>query len=110
VTGFAGTLAVYAIAALAEIGGCFAFWSWMRSGASIGWLVPGMASLALFGWVLTQAEPAAAGRAFAAYGGIYVLGAVAWMVLVERVPITRTDAAGVLLCASGCVVILVGQR
>jgi small multidrug resistance family-3 protein len=108
--GFAPTLAVYLAAALAEIGGCFAFWSWMRSGASPLWLVPGVASLCLFGWLLTLSEPAAAGRAYAAYGGIYVLCAVGWMVLVERVPVTRTDVAGVLLCLTGCVVILVGRR
>ena len=105
-----GTIAVYFLAALAEIGGCFAFWSWMRSGASIWWLVPGIASLCLFGWLLTLSQPAAAGRAFAAYGGIYVLCAVAWMMAVERIAITRADVAGVLLCLSGCVVILVGQR
>ena len=105
-----GTIAVYFLAALAEIGGCFAFWSWMRSGAGIWWLVPGIASLCLFGWLLTLSQPAAAGRAFAAYGGIYVLCAVAWMMAVERIAITRADVAGVLLCLSGCVVILVGQR
>ncbi len=108
--GLTGTLAVYLIAALAEIGGCFAFWSWMRTGTSAWWLVPGIASLCLFGWVLTLSQPAAAGRAFAAYGGIYVLCAVAWMLLVERVPIARADVAGVLLCLSGCIVILVGRR
>ena len=108
--GVAPTLAVYLAAALAEIGGCFAFWSWARSGASPLWLVPGIASLCLFGWLLTLSEPAAAGRAYAAYGGIYVLCAVGWMVLVERVPVTRADVAGVLLCLAGCVVILVGRR
>jgi small multidrug resistance family-3 protein len=110
VIGLAPTLAVYLAAALAEIGGCFAFWSWMRSGASVWWLLPGLASLALFAWLLTLSEPAAAGRAFAAYGGIYVLTAVGWMLLVERVPVTRSDVAGVLLCVAGCVVILAGRR
>jgi small multidrug resistance family-3 protein len=110
VTGLAPTLAVYLAAALAEIGGCFAFWSWARSGASVWWLMPGIASLCLFGWLLTLTEPSAAGRAFAAYGGIYVLAAIVWMVLVERVSATRTDVAGVLLCVAGCVVILAGRR
>ena len=109
-TGIPSTLAVYLAAALAEIGGCFAFWSWMRSGASAWWLAPGVASLGLFAWLLTLAEPAAAGRAFAAYGGIYILTAIAWMVVIERVPATRADAIGVLLCLAGCAVILVGRR
>ena len=109
-TGLAPTLAVYLAAALAEIGGCFAFWSWARSGASLWWLMPGVASLCLFAWLLTLAEPAAAGRAFAAYGGIYVLTAVAWLVLVERTPATRADLLGVGLCVTGCLVILTGRR
>jgi small multidrug resistance family-3 protein len=109
-TGVPGTLAVYVAAALAEIGGCFAFWSWVRSGASIWWLVPGVGSLCLFAWLLTLAEPAAAGRAFAAYGGIYVAMAVAWLVLVERAAVSRADLAGVGLCLIGCIVILTGRR
>ena len=109
-TGFASTLAVYLAAALFEIGGCFAFWSWLRAGARVWWLVPGVASLCLFAWLLTLAEPAAAGRAFAAYGGIYVLTAIGWMMLVEQIPATRADIGGVLLCVAGCVVILIGRR
>lgn len=57
-------------AALAEIGGCFAFWLWLRSEHSGWWLVPGIASLALFAFFLTRAEVQFAGRAFAAYGGV----------------------------------------
>jgi small multidrug resistance family-3 protein len=110
VTGLAPTLGVYITAALAEIGGCFAFWSWVRTGASLWWLAPGIASLCLFAWLLTLSEPAAAGRAFAAYGGIYVLAAIVWMVMVERISATRADVAGVLLCVTGCVVILAGRR
>ena len=109
-TGLVPTLAVYLAAALAEIGGCYAFWSWARSGVSVWWLAPGVASLCLFAWLLTLAEPAAAGRAFAAYGGIYVLTAVAWLLLVERMPATRADWLGVGLCVAGCLVILAGRR
>jgi small multidrug resistance family-3 protein len=104
------TLAVYLAAALAEIGGCFSVWSWRRSGASALWLAPGIASLCLFAWLLTLAEPAAAGRAYAAYGGIYVLCAVGWMLLVERVPVVRTDMIGAGLCVAGCLVILSARR
>jgi small multidrug resistance family-3 protein len=110
VTGWAPTLGVYCLAALAEIGGCFAVWSVVRSGAAAWWLVPGVASLCLFAWALTLAEPAAAGRAYAAYGGIYVLCAIGWMVLVEKVAATRADIMGATLCVLGCVVILLGKR
>ena len=64
----APTVALYALAALAEIAGCFAVWAWMRLGASALWLVPGLASLAAFAWLLTLAPSDAAGRAYAAYG------------------------------------------
>jgi small multidrug resistance family-3 protein len=104
------TLAIYIVAALAEIGGCFAAWSVMRSGASLWWLVPGVASLCLFAWLLTLAEPAAAGRAFAAYGGIYILSAIGWMMWVEKVPATRADGLGAALALAGCLVILLGKR
>ena len=65
-------VAVYAAAALAEIGGCFAFRAWLRMGRSAPWLVPGAASLALFACLPTLAGSSAAGRAYAAYGGVYV--------------------------------------
>lgn len=64
---------VYGAAALAEIAGCFAFWSWLRSGRSAWVLVPGVASLILFAWLLTRVESPVAGRAFAAYGGVYIV-------------------------------------
>lgn len=107
------TLAIYLAAALAEIGGCFAFWSWRREGASLWWLLPGLASLCLFAWLLTLVSPTAAGRAYAAYGGIYVLSAIAWMAWIEKVPVTRWDLGGAALCLAGCLVILcqpVGPR
>jgi hypothetical protein len=67
-----GTLAIYIGAALAEIAGCFAVWAWMRQGSSALWLVPGLLSLAVFAWLLTFAPSDFAGRAYAAYGGVYV--------------------------------------
>lgn len=104
------TIALYLAAAVAEIGGCFAFWSVLRLGKSSWWLVPGGTSLALFAWLLTLSSADAAGRAFAAYGGVYILASLGWMVLVERVTPTRWDAAGSLLALLGCVVILAGRR
>ena len=82
------SILAYVAAALAEIAGCFAFWAWLRLGKSIWWLVPGMASLALFAYLLTFAEVSAAGRAYAAYGGVYIAASLAWLWAVEG---TRPD-------------------
>ena len=102
--------AVYALAALAEIAGCFAFWAWMKLDKPIWWLIPGLASLALFAWLLTLIETAAAGRAYAAYGGIYIAASLAWLWLVEGVRPDRWDAAGVVLALAGTAIILGGPR
>jgi small multidrug resistance family-3 protein len=64
--------AIYAAAALAEIAGCFAFWAWLRLDRSSLWLIPGLASLALFAYLLTRVDAAFASRAYAAYGGVYI--------------------------------------
>ena len=66
------SLAVYALAALAEIGGCFAFWAWLKLGRSPLWALPGVISLIVFALLLTRIDSANAGRAYAAYGGIYI--------------------------------------
>jgi small multidrug resistance family-3 protein len=64
------TIAAYIGAAIAEIAGCFAFWAYIRLGKSVWWLVPGIASLVIFAVMLTLIDSAAAGRAYAAYGGV----------------------------------------
>jgi small multidrug resistance family-3 protein len=100
------TLLIYAGAAVAEIAGCFAFWAWLRLGRSMWWLVPGMLSLALFAYLLTRSEAAFAGRAFAAYGGVYIAASLCWLWLIEgRVP-DRWDFAGAAICVAGAAVIL----
>lgn len=104
------TAAVYAFAALAEIAGCFAFWAWLRLDRSWLWLLPGMASLALFAVLLTRVPADAAGRAFAAYGGVYICASLGWMWAVESVRPDRWDAIGAALCLAGASVILLGPR
>jgi small multidrug resistance family-3 protein len=96
----------YVGAAFLEIAGCFAFWSWLRLGASPWWLVPGMASLALFAWLLTFIEVDAAGRAYAAYGGIYIAATLVWLWVVEGTPPDRWDVVGVVVCLIGAAIIL----
>lgn len=64
---------------MAGIAGCFPVWAWCRGGASQLWLLPGVASLVVFGWLLAQVEVGFAGRAFAAYGGVYIAASLLWM-------------------------------
>lgn len=104
------TLAAYIGAALAEIAGCFAFWAWLRMDKPIWWIGPGMASLALFAYLLTLADSAAAGRAYAAYGGIYIAASLFWLWAVEGVRPDRWDLIGVSFCLLGAGIIIAGPR
>ncbi|MBD9525359.1 YnfA family protein [Paracoccus sp. PAR01] len=106
----AAPLAIYLLAALAEIAGCFAFWAWLRLDKSALWLLPGMLSLALFAWLLTRIDVTFAGRAYAAYGGIYVLASLGWLWLTEGQIPTRWDLLGGGLCVLGAMVVLAGSR
>lgn len=104
------TIAVYALAALGEIAGCFAFWAWLRLGASPWWALPGVASLMLFALLLTRVDVDFAGRAFAAYGGVYIAASLLWLWAVEGMRPDRWDLAGAALCLSGVALILWGPR
>ena len=104
------TLAIYAGAAVAEIAGCFAFWGWLRLGKSALWVIPGVASLVLFAFLLTKIDSLFAGRAFAAYGGIYIAASLAWMWAVEGARPDRWDAIGAVICLVGAAVILLAPR
>jgi len=110
VPALATTLLIYAGAALAEIAGCFAFWAWLRLDRSIWLIVPGVAALALFAWLLTLAPSDYAGRAFAAYGGIYIATSLMWLWLIEgRVP-DRWDILGGVLAIAAAAIIVFGPR
>ncbi|WDZ77639.1 YnfA family protein [Ensifer adhaerens] len=101
---------VYTLAALAEIAGCFAFWAWLKLDKSVLWLVPGMASLALFAWLLTLIDSPAAGRAYAAYGGVYIAASLLWLWLAEGVKPDRWDLAGMTVALLGSAIILASPR
>jgi small multidrug resistance family-3 protein len=103
-------VAIFAAAALCEIAGCFTFWMWLRLGRSPLWAVGGAAILCLFAWLLTRFDSAAAGRTFAAYGGIYIVCSIGWMAAVERVAPDRWDYLGAAICIVGSLVILLGPR
>lgn len=104
------TYLVYTAGAFAEIAGCFAFWAWLRLDRSAWWLAPGILSLALFAYLLTLTEAAAAGRAYAAYGGIYIAASLLWLWLAEKHPPDRWDLTGAAICLVGSAVILFGPR
>lgn len=99
---------LYLGAAAAEIAGCFAAWAVLRQGASAPWLLPGLGALALFAGLLALVPADAAGRAFAAYGGVYIAASLAWLRVVEGQGPTGTDLAGAALCLAGAAVILWG--
>ncbi|WP_407154280.1 YnfA family protein [Bradyrhizobium sp. STM 3557] len=104
------TVSVYVCAALAEIAGCFAFWAWLRLGKSAWWLLPGLTSLIAFAVLLTLVESAAAGRAYAPYGGIYIVASLAWLWTVEHARPDRWDITGAGVCLFGAAIILWGPR
>ncbi len=104
------TIPVFIAAALAEIAGCFSFWAWLRLEKSPLWLIPGVASLAAFAWLLTFAESDAAGRAYAAYGGIYICASLGWLWAAEGVRPDRFDLFGAAICLTGAAVILFAPR
>ena len=104
------TLLLYLGAALAEIGGCFAFWAWLRLGKSVFWIVPGVLTLAVFAYLLTRIDTDFAGRAYAAYGGIYIASSLLWLWVVEGVRADRWDLTGATICLLGAAVILWGPR
>ena len=103
-------LLTYLAAAFAEIAGCFAFWAWFRLDRSALWLIPGMASLALFAWLLTLSPAAQAGRAYAVYGGVYIAASLAWLWAVEAQRPDRWDLVGAATCLLGAAIILWGPR
>lgn len=101
---------VYVGAAIAEIAGCFAFWAWLRLGKSALWILPGTASLILFAWLLTLVDTSHAGRAYAAYGGVYIASALIWLWAVEGARPDRWDLIGAAVCLVGAALILFGPR
>lgn len=97
-------------AAVAEIAGCFAFWAWLRLGKSAWWLAPGVVSLAVFAYLLTLVEAEHAGRAYATYGGVYIVASLLWLWLIEGARPDRWDLIGGAVCLVGAAIILWGPR
>jgi small multidrug resistance family-3 protein len=103
------TFALYLLTALAEIVGCYLPYLWLREGKSVWLLVPGAIALALFTWLLTMHETAA-GRVYAAYGGVYIGAAIMWLWAVDGIRPTAWDIGGVLVALTGMGIIMFQPR
>lgn len=104
------TALIYIGAALTEIAGCFAFWVWLRQDKSALWLIPGIISLIVFAALLTRIDSSFAGRAYAAYGGVYIVSSLMWLWIIEGARPDRWDLIGGTICLIGAAVILFGPR
>jgi len=104
------TVIFYILAAIFEIAGCYAFWAWLRLEKSPLWIGPGVISLVLFALLLTRIDAAFAGRAYAAYGGVYVAASIAWIFFVEGARPDRWDFLGAAIMLLGAGVVLFGPR
>lgn len=100
---------LYVVTALAEIVGCYLPYLWLQQGRSAWLLVPAAISLILFAWLLTLHETAA-GRVYAAYGGVYIGVAIGWLWAVDGVRPTPWDVAGVLVALAGMATIMFQPR
>jgi small multidrug resistance family-3 protein len=103
------TVALFVVTAIAEIVGCYLPYVWLRQAGSVWLLVPAALSLALFAWLLTL-HPAASGRVYAAYGGVYVAVALVWLWLVDGVRPTMWDVLGGSVTLIGMGIILFAPR
>ena len=100
------SLAIFALAAFFEIAGCFAFWIWLRRGITPFIALLGIASLIGFAVTLTRVDSAFAGRAYAAYGGVYIAASLVWLWAAEGQRPTLTDLIGATLAVIGALVIV----
>ncbi|RZI98247.1 MAG: YnfA family protein [Rubrivivax sp.] len=103
------TFGLFVVTALAEIVGCYLPYLWLKQDRSPWLLVPAAASLALFAWLLSL-HPTAAGRVYAAYGGVYIGVAILWLWLVDKVTPSTSDWVGVAVCCLGMAIIMFGPR
>ena len=104
------TALIFLGAALAEIAGCFAFWAWLRQGKSMLWLAPGFVALVVFAYLLTLIPSDHAGRAYAAYGGIYITASLFWLWLAEGQTPDRWDIIGGVIAILAACIILFAPR
>lgn len=105
----AKTVVLFVLTSVAEIIGCYLPYLWLRKAGSPWLLVPAALSLAAFVWLLSL-HPTAAGRTYAAYGGVYVAVSVAWLWLVDKQTPDRWDMIGSLVAIAGTLIIAFGSH
>lgn len=103
------TFSLFLITAVAEIVGCYLPYLWLRQGRSAWLLLPAALSLALFAWLLTL-HPTAAGRVYAAYGGVYVVVAILWLWAIDGIKPTGWDIVGASVALAGMAIIMFAPR
>lgn len=103
------TISLFVLTALAEIIGCYLPYLWLREGKSVWLLLPAALSLAAFAWLLTL-HPTAAGRVYAAYGGVYIFVAILWLWLVDGIRPSQWDIVGTLIAMLGMAIIMFAPR
>jgi small multidrug resistance family-3 protein len=103
------TFGLFVLTAVAEIVGCYLPYLWLKQQRSVWLLVPAAGGLAVFAWLLSL-HPTAAGRVYAAYGGVYITVAILWLWLVDAVRPTAWDIVGVAVCLLGMSIIIWGAR
>ena len=101
------TILLFFATALAEIIGCFLPWLWLKKNGSVWLLLPSAISLMMFVWLLTL-HPAASGRVYAAYGGVYVVTALIWLRVVDGVKLSSWDWLGAIVAFCGMLIIVAG--
>ncbi len=106
---FMKVAALFALTAVAEIVGCYLPWLVLRDGKSVWLLLPAAVSLGVFAWLLTL-HPAAAGRTYAAYGGMYIAVALLWLHFVEGIALSRWDVSGAAVALAGMAMIALQPR
>ncbi len=105
----AKTFGLFFITAVAEILGCYLPYLWLKDGKSIWLLLPAALFLALFAWLLSL-HPTAAGRVYAAYGGVYIFVAILWLWIVDGIRPTLWDIVGVSVALLGMAIIMFAPR
>ena len=104
------TVALFFVAAIAEIGGAWLIWQGAREHRGVAWIGAGIAALAAYGFVATLQEDGNFGRILAAYGGIFVAGSLAWGIVVDGFKPDRYDYLGAIICLVGVAVIMFAPR
>ena len=106
----ARSIALFILAAVAEIGGAWLIWQGVREHRGLVWIGAGVIALGLYGFVATLQPDANFGRILAAYGGVFVAGSLAWGMIVDKFRPDRYDIIGALICLAGVGVIMYFPR